>query len=196
MDDFLLNNLIGFFHVLRAAGIRVSLSETIDAIRALAYTELMDRAAVKAALSSCTAKSEVEKMIFDKCFERFFIDPSVKNDYISAQAQAHEVKRLEIIERAAELRYQGQELAISADLKEVYSEVSEEERRSILEYLERSSAWKNMKPEFKPLMENVVKSKLLDLKNKRDESGNNTGAFESPDSEAGIIAGDVAAAIR
>lgn len=195
MDDFLLNNLIRFIHVLRTAGIRVSMSETIDAVRVLEYIELMDRAAVKAALSSCTAKSESERIIFNQCFERFFIDPQQKSGYLAGRAEAREVKRLEIIERAAELQYQEQELMLPSDLKEVYSEIGEEERRSILEYLERSSTGKNMKPEFKPLMENVVKSKLLDLK-KKHEFSHRAGEFDSPLSEAGIIAEDVEWALR
>jgi len=175
---------------------RVSLSETIDGIRALAHVELMDRAAVKAALSSCTAKSEIEKKIFSECFERFFIDPTEKSGYIAGKVETHEHRRVEIIERASELQYQGQELELSEDLKEVYSEVSEEERRSILEYLERSSMGKNMKPEFKPLMDTVVQSKLQDLKKRQGHNHHDHSAFDSPLSEAGIIAEDVAESIR
>ena len=196
MHDFLTNNLVRFFHVLRAAGLRVSLSESIDAIMALDHIELLDRAAVKAALSACTAKSEAEKKIFSECFERFFIDPKTKNDYIACRTDAIERKIVEITEKASELKYQGQELEIDDGLKEVYSEISFEERKSILEFLERSSGGKNMKPEFKPLMETAIKSKLNDLKKKHHDNQKNAaqqgGAFHGQVSEAGIIADDVA----
>jgi len=167
----------------------------MDAIRALSYIEMMDRAAVKAVLSSCTAKSEVERMLFDQCFERFFIDPEKRKGYVEAEASIRETRRLEVIERATELQYQGQELAITPELQEIYSEISEEARNSILEYLNRSSTGKNMKPEFKPLMETVVKSKLQDLK-KKQEFYRHTSVFDSPVSEAGLIAEDVEGAIR
>ena len=177
----------------------MSLSESIDAIRALGYIELMDKAAVQAALSACTAKSEAEKKIFSECFDRFFIDPAVKSNYIACKTDAIESKRIEITEIASELQYQGQALEIDDSLKEVYAEAGVTERKSILEFLERSSSGKNMKPEFKPLMENAIKSKLNDLKNKRRVSQGNdarlAGAFHRQVSEAGIIADDVAESI-
>jgi len=186
LDDLLLNNLIRFFNVLRSAGLRVSLSEAIDAIEALSCIELLDKAAVKAALSACTAKSETEKKLFSECFGRFFIDPEARWEYVAEKAAAREHKRVEIHGKAAELQYQGQKLELSDGLKEVYAEIDELERKSILEYLERSSTGKNMKPEFKPIMESVLASKLNDLKKKYDSHG----AFGSPVSEAGIIAED------
>ena len=199
MDDYLLNNLIRFIHVLRSAGLRVSLSETIDAVLALECIELLDKAAVKAALSACTAKSEAEKAVFSECFERFFIDPEAKSAYVEDKAARREQRRVEIHAKAAELQYQGQKLELSDGLKEVYAEIDALERKSILEYLERSSAGKNMKPEFKPIMENVLASKLNDLKKKYDggheNCGHNCGAFGSPVSEAGIIAEDAMASI-
>jgi len=78
------------------------------------------------------------------------------------------------------------------DLKEVYAEMSREERNSIIEYLKRSSSGKNMKPKFRPLLETVVKGKLLDLKKKQGRQL----FFESDYSEAGIIAGAAHEEIR
>ncbi|MDF3000395.1 MAG: hypothetical protein K0Q48_514 [Bacillota bacterium] len=198
MDDLLLNNLLRFFEVLRTAGVRVSLSEAIDAIKALTCVEVMDRAAVKAALSACVAKSETERKIFSECFERFFINPVKKNNYITHKSQAREQRKLDIIERASELQYQGQELDLSDELKEVYSKITVSERQSILDYLERSSMGKNMKSHFKPITENVVKGKLNNLKNKykKPHEHHQCSIFYSPVSEAGIIAEDAEEAIR
>ncbi len=197
MENSLLNNLVKFIHVLRAAGVRVSLSESMDAIQALDCVDVLDRDQVKAALSACVAKSESERKIFSESFDRFFIDPDEKETYISCKSQAREQKKQEIIQRATELQYQGQNLDISDELKEVYSEISVEERKSILEFLDRSSTGKNMKSHFKPITENVVKGKLNNLKKKYKKPHEyHCGAFNSALSEAGIIAEDVTEAVR
>lgn len=197
MDDLFLNNLLKFFQVLRTAGVRVSLSETIDAIEALSHVELLDRNVVKAALAACTAKSETERKVFSECFEQYFIDPTEKSNYVTHKSQARLQRKQEIIERASELRYQDQELTLSDELKEVYSEISVTERQSILDFLERSSTGKNMKPHFKPITENVVKGRLKQLKNNHHHKHHHhCSIFESPVSEAGIIAEDVEEILR
>ena len=197
MENSLTNNLVKFIHVLRAAGVRVSLSESMDAIQALSCVDVLERDQVKAALSACLAKSESERKLFSESFDRFFIDPGEKDTYISCKSKAREQKKQEIIQRATELQYQGQNLDISDELKEVYSEISVEERKSILEFLDRSSTGKNMKSHFKPITENVVKGKLNNLKKKYKKPHEyHCGAFNSALSEAGIIAEDVTEAVR
>lgn len=196
MENSLLNNLVSFIHVLREAGVRVSLSESMDAVEALSCIDVLDRAQVKAALSACLAKSETEQKLFSESFDRFFIDPEDRRAYISHKAKVCELKKQEILHRASELEYQGQQLDISDELKEVYSEITVEERKSILDFLERSSGGKNMKPHFKPITENVVKGKLNHLKNKyKKPHDRHCSVFSSPLSEAGIIAEDVTEAV-
>lgn len=197
MEDLLLNNLVKFIHVLRAAGVRVSLSESMDAASAISCVDVMDRSQVKAALSACLAKSEAERKIFSESFDRFFVSPEEKESYICHKSKAREQRKQEIIQQASELQYQGQELDISNELKEVYSEITVEERKSILDFLERSSSGKNMKSHFKPITENVVKGKLNNLKNKyKSPHEHHCSVFNSALSEAGIIAEDVEEAIR
>jgi uncharacterized protein with von Willebrand factor type A (vWA) domain len=61
-----------FITSLRNAGIRVSVSETLDAaatVKALGYA---DRHVLKDSLSASLAKSHREKRIFADCFDRFF----------------------------------------------------------------------------------------------------------------------------
>ncbi|HVI41978.1 MAG TPA: VWA domain-containing protein [Anaerovoracaceae bacterium] len=196
MENSLLNNLTKFIDVLRAAGVRVSLSESMDAIQALSYIDVLDRTQVKAALSACVAKSETERKIFSESFDRFFIDPVDKDNYISLKSKEREQKKQEILERASELQYQGERLEISQELKAVYAEITEEERKSILDYLERTSTGKNMKPKFKPITENVVKGKLNNLKNKYKKPHEHHPNVFNSISEAGLFAEDVTEAVR
>ena len=61
-----------FFRALRAADVRVSPAEAIDASRAVTVTGFADRTLFKDALCSTLAKSAEEVDRFDAVFETFF----------------------------------------------------------------------------------------------------------------------------
>ena len=71
MDNF----LGGFVRALRAAGVRTSTAEVIDASRTVALVGFADREILKAALGLVLAKSEEEKQIHDRVFELYFESP-------------------------------------------------------------------------------------------------------------------------
>lgn len=64
--------LVDFIKALRGADVRVSTSETLDAVQVLNLVGYADRQQLKLALSSTLAKSEAEKARFDQCFDQFF----------------------------------------------------------------------------------------------------------------------------
>lgn len=64
--------LADFIRVLRAAGVRVSTAEAIDAHHAVHRVGPGDRALLKTALGLTLAKTEEERTLLDGCFERFF----------------------------------------------------------------------------------------------------------------------------
>jgi len=67
-----------FIASLRNCGVRVSMTETLDAaatVKAVGYDE---RQILKDSLSASLAKSHREKRIFDDCFDRFFSAVSIK----------------------------------------------------------------------------------------------------------------------
>lgn len=61
-----------FVQALRNSDVRVSTSETIDAIRVINMVGLEDKAVLKNALRTALSKSDVEKENFDHCFDNFF----------------------------------------------------------------------------------------------------------------------------
>lgn len=67
-----------FFRALRAADVRVSPAEAIDAARAVAVTGYADRALFKDALCATLAKSSDEVGRFDEVFETFFARDAVQ----------------------------------------------------------------------------------------------------------------------
>jgi hypothetical protein len=64
--------IVGFLEAARAAGIRISVAESIDTFRALECVGFADRAVLKDTLGVVLAKSREEKALFEACFELYF----------------------------------------------------------------------------------------------------------------------------
>jgi len=64
--------LVEFSALLRQNGVRVSVSESMDAFRALGVTGLMERAEVRAALRTTMVKRSVDVPVFEELFDLFF----------------------------------------------------------------------------------------------------------------------------
>jgi len=64
--------LVDFVKALRGNGVRISTSETLDAVHAIDLVGYGDRKRLKSALGLTLAKSEEEKTRFDTCFDQFF----------------------------------------------------------------------------------------------------------------------------
>jgi uncharacterized protein with von Willebrand factor type A (vWA) domain len=68
----LLKLLSGFVHELRAAGLPVSMTENLDAMRALEYVPLDDRAAFRTALQTTLVKHADHEKVFNVLFDVYF----------------------------------------------------------------------------------------------------------------------------
>ncbi|HYH49706.1 MAG TPA: hypothetical protein VEG38_09175, partial [Acidimicrobiia bacterium] len=70
--DKLLDVLSGFVHELRTAGLPVSMTENLDAMRALEHVPLEDRAAFKTALAATLVKHADHQKVFNVLFDVYF----------------------------------------------------------------------------------------------------------------------------
>lgn len=193
----LLKNIINFIDVLRLTGVRVSISESIDVIDALRFVDVSDKYQVRTVMSACLAKSVQERMIFLEAFDRFFVEPCVKLKHVNEKVEQIEQKKTEIVKKASELRFQEEILEIEDNLTEVYASLPESEKQSILDFLDKTSTGKNVKPEFKSIVETIVEGKLKRLKPKYPGTTNgNKGILNEVISEAGIIAGNIIEAVQ
>jgi uncharacterized protein with von Willebrand factor type A (vWA) domain len=68
----LLDVLEGFVEELRAAGLPVSMTENLDAMRALAHVPIIDRGAFRAALAATLVKDASHFAVFDVVFDVYF----------------------------------------------------------------------------------------------------------------------------
>src|SRR2546421_4883957 len=68
----MLDVISGFVHELRAAGLPVSMTENLDAMRALEHVPMQDRAAFKTALAATLVKHVSHRPTFDVLFDVYF----------------------------------------------------------------------------------------------------------------------------
>jgi uncharacterized protein with von Willebrand factor type A (vWA) domain len=71
-DPQMLDVLQGFVHELRTAGLPVSMTENLDAMRAVEFVPLDDRDTFKAALAATLVKHAGHAKVFDTVFEVYF----------------------------------------------------------------------------------------------------------------------------
>jgi uncharacterized protein with von Willebrand factor type A (vWA) domain len=76
--DILLGRLVEFIHSLRRCGIRISISETMDALNALAQIDFIDQDQVRIALGATLVKSQYDRKVFEKAFDDYFSPPEIK----------------------------------------------------------------------------------------------------------------------
>src|SRR6266446_1347601 len=71
-EPHMLDVLQGFVHELRIAGLPVSMTENLDAMRAVEHVPLEDREAFKTALGATLVKHHGHHKVFDTVFEVYF----------------------------------------------------------------------------------------------------------------------------
>ena len=187
-----IRGLSGFFATLRIAGLQAGLSECIDAVRAMLCVPTEDKSAVCYAMRACLAKSDEEREIFDGIFLAYFIDSGVRTEHIKAVIEENEAAKAEILNSVAELKFQDEPIELEDSLKEVYHGMSPEEKQSIRDFLEKTSAGKNVGEKFYDITADILKRRISRQRDMLPEKGKDySGTFSMDNSEAGILAGEV-----
>jgi uncharacterized protein with von Willebrand factor type A (vWA) domain len=78
----LVDHTVGFVGALRDAGLPVSLSETLDAVRAMGRVDLLDREALRAAFAATCVKRPAHRRSFDTLFDLWW--PALRGDGTAA----------------------------------------------------------------------------------------------------------------
>lgn len=71
--------VLGFIAELRAAGVRISVGETLDAMRAMPVAGI-ERSRMREALAATLIKDEADRTLFDEVFARFFKGSGRRSD--------------------------------------------------------------------------------------------------------------------
>jgi uncharacterized protein with von Willebrand factor type A (vWA) domain len=84
----MVDQIVEFSHLLRSRGIRVSVSENMDAARALPFLRTADLYQLKSALRCTLVKQPADFRIFDELFDFFFLDLGNARADFGKQAKA------------------------------------------------------------------------------------------------------------
>lgn len=149
--------IVEFCHVLRGLGVRVSTSEMLDSAEALLLEDWADPQHIKAALQATLIKRQEDIPVFRQAFAAFFLEskqqPSPAREQISGQPVQRRGK-------ADELTFQGHELNISGELRQVYQQMAPQDRQRLCSFLEKTSGGNNIELNFKHVVEKVVVGSL------------------------------------
>src|SRR5690606_15762265 len=93
-------------------------------------------------------------------FRVYFAPPEQKQEWI-AQGEAKELELQQKIAAAeAELQFQGEPVNLTVEEKLVYASLTQEAKERLQEFLQQSSEGKNVGPNFRPLIESLVRGQL------------------------------------
>ncbi|PKM81566.1 MAG: hypothetical protein CVU89_08715 [Firmicutes bacterium HGW-Firmicutes-14] len=145
--EYIENNIMRFFHILRHLGVRISSSETVDAVNALSSIDMLDRLQVETALLATLAKSPEDRVILDRAFEAFFATPEKRAERAEKHRAAREEEAREMQAAEQELKYElegpgeGETREVSIPLteeeKKVYCKLPEETKKNLQKYLKK-----------------------------------------------------------
>ena len=101
MVDFLRD----FVHILRSSDLRISTSESIDAMKVISKVGIQDRNLLKDSLSFSLAKTMREKEIFSDCFDDFFKENYMnfekENSSLGSEQKTEEVDDIDSLDDGA-----------------------------------------------------------------------------------------------
>lgn len=147
MTEPYLERLCAFSRILRQEGLDAGPAQTADAARVLLLLGMEDRERVKTAMRTVYSKSREEQLIFDRCFDGFFLPQDVIEAKLRKQRE--EQVRLEQQSREAEkeLQLNGQPMDFSPEQRNAYAAMPPEARQRLQGFLEkyRGTAERNPK---------------------------------------------------
>lgn len=150
-------NLVRFVHLLRLMGLRIGISEVIDALQALQEVDLAEREAVRTALQAALVKRPAEQAVFAQAFARFFASPearaALEQEYAEKVAQQQEM----LAQAAEDLQFHGAPLALSDEEKFIYASIPPSAQQRMREYIQRTAEGKRVESNFRPVLESMLK---------------------------------------
>jgi uncharacterized protein with von Willebrand factor type A (vWA) domain len=156
-----IENLVLFSKVLREAGIKAGIEETMDATRVIELLGLEDRETVRTALCSVYAKSKSEQLRFYNAFDAFFVGAHTRRKQEECKREAEEETAQRMREAEDELRYDGKPLELSRGLKTAYANLSRPEREQLQKYLSFSTDNLRSSPFNERFIQKIIEQRLM-----------------------------------
>ncbi len=153
-------NILRFILLLRQAGVRISSSEALDAVRALTLIDIAQRSQVKATLRGTLIKKAAELALFDRVFDMFFATPEGRQKRLAGWQEKKSQHTQQMQQASQDLEFMGEQLSMSEQEMTVYANMPEKEKERLKDYMDKTAAGKKVEEHFRPLLETVVKGSL------------------------------------
>lgn len=166
-------HLVEFAQLLRELGVRVSASEILDAMQGLTMVGMEDKGRVEAVLEATLVKEAHKIPLFKETFRAYFAAPDQQEAWeAEASGKAAEWEK-KLQQSRQDLQFQGRELDLPEDYREVYAQLPEKEQKRLQEFLDKSSQGAKsgvpLDHSFQPMLERVVRGSLDYWRRKLDE---------------------------
>ena len=191
MDDpqVYLEKLSAFSRMLRMQGLNVSPQETTDACRILIEVGFEDRDTVHQVLRTIYAKSREEQLIFDRVFDGFFISEEAMRQQAKEQAERESEMEQVRKESMEDLQINGQPMMLSQQQRDTYAAMSKQERKKLLDFLERYKTSAERNPNlYGNFIHSVFTKSLLEQQMRMEDAAVSAAAA---DPEIGLLFRDI-----
>lgn len=157
-------HLVEFVQMLRTVGLKISPSEIFDAMAGLSLIGMAEKEQVEAVLQATLVKDIRHVPLFKEVFRAYFASPEQKAAWQSEATKKAAQWDEQIGRSRQDLRFQGNELALSEEQRTIYAQLPENEKQRLRDFLEKSShGMKSGIPvdhSFQPMIERVVRGSL------------------------------------
>lgn len=175
--------LASFAARLRKAGLPLGTAELLDALRALQHVDVSQKSMVKTALQATLVKNRSHQALFEHIFEAYFIPPEEHSLHLQEEARRRHRLELRRAEAARSLQFKGETLRLTGEEMLLYTSLPEEQRRRLLNFVRQTNEGKNVGPQFRPLLETVVKGHLSYWRSRLEQADPDAGGPGAPGSD-------------
>lgn len=183
-----LEKITEFSRLLRREGLSVGYQETMDAMEALQVLGFEDRETVRIALSTIYAKSLEEQRTFDRMFDHYFVSADQKQANAKAMTAAQEELMRRRAEMEEEMTFNGKQIPLQEDLKDVYVQMPESEREKLKKTLDR---YRDSAERHPGLYDNFIQSIFMRTLLEQQMMAEDAGIGNSDDPDADLFYRDI-----
>lgn len=175
-EQYLEENLATFTSLLRQEGLPVGTTEMIDSLHALDKIDISSRKSFKAALQATLVKNRRDQSAFSRVFDHYFLPVEEHHHRAEEIMTRHNNFKNELEKANLELQFKGELLQLSVDELKQYSTLSVEHRKRLQDFVQRTENGNNVEPQFKPILEAIVKSHLRYCRSLDEQKSRSSGA--------------------
>lgn len=154
--------LLLFLRALREEGLSIGVAEERDALLVVETLGFADRETLKTGLQALLAKSPEEQAVFSNQFDNHFISLAQAKQREIEAFNAQQLRQQQLKEADEALRFDNQPIPIREELKDVYIQMSDEDKEKIQRYIDTfSENTKRMPSLYRNYIHHMIEQQLM-----------------------------------